>query len=449
MKKITFFVLVSIFCIGLFYSRLVEATVSVNIDVDKPIVLAQEGENVVIKVGLSGDKRKIKVNRKPLNIAIVLDKSGSMASGQKMENAKRGAIELIQRLTKEDIFSLITYDSSARVLIPAQRMQNKDSVVELIKTITAGGSTALFDGVSFGVSELRKNIAGDYLDRILLLSDGIANVGHSSTAELGQYGGLLNKEGIVVSTVGVGLDYNEDLMTALAQKSTGNSYFAKDSDQLPEIFAEEVGEAMTIMAKNIKIDLDILGEAVPEIIIGREGIIKGKTMQVTIGNLYGKNGKYALFEVQVPPSEHGRKVKIARINVEYTDPYLNQVVRKNQDIFISYDKNKELVAKKQNKQILKEAALTRISAVKNKVITLTDKGDYEQAVQLMSGNTALLEKTAQQCDNDKELLAVAEKCQVLSNDISQNKGLTNKFRKQVRNEAYTQIEQQRFVNCQE
>ena len=132
----------------------------------------------------------------------------------------------------------MTYDSRARVLIPSTRVTdaNRRELTEKINAVTLGGSTALFAGVSLAANEIAKCREAGFVNRIVLLSDGQANVGPSSAQELGRLGRGLVKEGVSVSTVGVGSDYNENLMTALAQNSDGNFYFVENSrDSLPDL----------------------------------------------------------------------------------------------------------------------------------------------------------------------------------------------------------------------
>lgn len=121
-----------------------------------------------------------------MNIAIVLDKARSM-QGSKIEEARRGAIEAVKRLGPNDIVSVITYDSTVQVLVPATKLTDKAAVCQKISQIKAGGRTALFAGVSKGAVEVRKFLDKERVNRVVLLSDGKANIGASSPSELGNF----------------------------------------------------------------------------------------------------------------------------------------------------------------------------------------------------------------------------------------------------------------------
>src|SRR6185436_579493 len=133
-----------------------------------------------VRVGLTG----IPINdtgRTPVNVAIVLDKSGSMA-GEKLRKAKEAAIVSIDRLGPNDIVSVIAYDQTVEVLVPATKVSDRLALHRAIERLSADGNTALFAGVSKGAAEVRKFLDPHRVNRIILLSDGQANIGPSSPA---------------------------------------------------------------------------------------------------------------------------------------------------------------------------------------------------------------------------------------------------------------------------
>lgn len=424
---------------------LADSRVRVYADVDKPVVVADRDATVVVKVGLAGIGVASCDKRPPLNIAVVLDKSGSMQADGKMENARLGAIEVVERLEAYDIMSLVVYDTRPRVLFHAQRVKDKHFLVEMIRDIRAGGNTALYGGVSLGQDELRKHISWEYENRIILLSDGLANVGPSSTEDLACLGRALAEEEVSVTTIGVGLDYNEDLMTALASASGGNAYFASSSRDLPRIFAEEASEAMTVAARDVRINMSCSDSVRPLGVIGREGEISGRSMSVTVGGLYGEHEKYALFEVQVPRGESGRRLEIAQVRVDYTDPRTNEKSQNSFVVTVDYDGDEKAADERCNKQIVKDVALTKNSEIKREAVRLADQGDHVAAASLMARGGIELEKAAAACDKDEEMLREAEACGAASREITTNEGMTRYQRKDVVNRIYTQTTQQTYV----
>src|SRR5208337_1493072 len=117
------------------------------------------------------------------------------------------------------------------------------------------GSTALYAGVKMGADQLQEYFSSKRINRVILLSDGIANVGPSSPRQLCRLGNDLAERGISVTTIGVGDNYNEDVMAGLAEASDANYYYVQDTEKLPEIFAKELGELLTVAARDVRIEI--------------------------------------------------------------------------------------------------------------------------------------------------------------------------------------------------
>ncbi len=179
--------------------------VRLSVEPDRSVYQAGERQNGVVRITITAPEpgEQAKNKRTPVNLAVVLDRSGSM-SGDKIEKARDAATTALNMLSEGDIFSLVVYDDKVSTLVPAVFVDDKEGIAEKIRGIEPGGSTALFAGVSSGAAEVRKNLGGRYVNRIILLSDGLANVGPGSPEELGRLGASLVKEGISVSTVGIG-----------------------------------------------------------------------------------------------------------------------------------------------------------------------------------------------------------------------------------------------------
>jgi len=207
------------------------------------VLKADTKQVVPLRVALRGFKLTSDRARPPVNVAIVIDTSGSM-QGEKLARAKEAARMAVERLSSRDITAIVTYSSEACVLVPATRLTDKGPVLAAISALQVSGGTALFAGVSRGAGEVRKFFDRGSVNRVILLSDGIANVGPSSPDELGDFGASLIKDGISVSTIGLGLGYNEDLMSKLARRSDGSHYFVENAADLSRIFQREIGDVL-------------------------------------------------------------------------------------------------------------------------------------------------------------------------------------------------------------
>ena len=377
--------------------------------------------------------------RPAVNLAIVLDRSGSMA-GRKLQKAKEAAIEALRRLGPEDIFSVVVYDDRVKTVVPAQRGRNVERIEGKIRNIRAGGSTALFGGVSQGASEVRKNIDGEYVHRIILLSDGIANVGPRTPEDLGRLGVALIKEGISVTTVGVGTDYNEDLMTRLSEKSDGNSYFVESVSDLSRIFAAELGDVLNVVAKRVRLIIDCPDGVRPMSIIGREGRIRGRTVEFSMNQLYGGQEKFALVEVEIVGRKAGDDMLVANAQVSYE----NLLTRKSETSFgqvnARFSKKKNEVKKSTNIAVQRDYELNVNAMAQEKAISFSDKGKKKDAVNELKKSSARLREIGEEY-NDEKLLEKAEEMEQQAGRI-EKEGMTKKARKSLRTESYQMKHQQ-------
>jgi Ca-activated chloride channel family protein len=375
--------------------------VRLEVSLDKPTMLADKKQSAFVKVGLTGFRLESKDRRAPVNVAIVLDKSGSM-QGEKIAKARDAAIAAIERLGSRDIVSVVAYDSTVTVMVPATRLTDKESVVQQIRRIEADGSTALFAGVSKGAEELRKFLDKDRVNRVILLSDGLANVGPQSPSELGALGASLMKEGISVSTMGLGLDYNEDLMTKLAQNSGGNHVFIEQADDLVRVFNHEFNDVLSVVAQEVAIEIRVADGVRPVRALNVDAEINGQQVIVQMNQLYSEQEKYVMLEVEVPATRAGKSREVAEVRVSYANLQTKTTDRLTSAVSAYFTESLAEVEQKLNTYVC-AAAVLQISNAQNKLATLLrDQGDIEGARKVLLENSQYLGKYAVKY-NDKLL----------------------------------------------
>jgi len=233
-------------------------TLSANLVQDK-IVTGSNGM-VSLALTMTADnvhEDKISEGDNELNnvdMVIVLDRSGSM-SGQKLEDAKNATIKLVSRLTESDRFALVTYSDNARVVSTLINVSPsaKTRLNQLAQAISAGGGTNLGQGLQAGIDILTSASKTGNTGRLILISDGMANKGITSINALGNMASIAVKKEFSISTAGVGVDFNENLMTALADYGTGNYYFMENPSAFAAVFNEEFNQTRTAAATSVKI----------------------------------------------------------------------------------------------------------------------------------------------------------------------------------------------------
>ncbi|MBL9214851.1 MAG: VWA domain-containing protein [Opitutaceae bacterium] len=357
--------------------------VRLRVDVDRAVLPAGSTERAVVKIGLDCIRLPRREARPPVNLALVIDRSGSMA-GDKIARAREAALELVRQLGPRDIVSLVAYDTGVETLIPAQRVGDGRRLEAAICGLEAGGNTALYGGVSRGAAEVRRFIEeARYVHRVILLSDGLANVGPSSPEELGRLGMSLVKEGISVTTIGLGLGFNEDLMTRLALRSDGNTYFVEHSSDLPRIFAAELGDVLNVVARRVVLEIDFPEGVRPMAFVGRDGVIRGQRAELTLNQLYGGQEKFALVEVELSPARPGEEREIACARVSYEDAVNDRAASLSARRNVSFSSSQEKVVASADHQVQADYAANVLAVAKDKAVELVDAGRRDEAAALL------------------------------------------------------------------
>lgn len=374
--------------------------VRLSADLAHPRILAGRKMTTYLKVGLTGFDMEAAARRAPVNVAIVIDKSGSM-QGEKIRHARDAARQALDRLGPGDTVSVVAFSDKVEVVAPASSLAEREAVKAAIDRIQAGGSTALFAGVSKGSEELRKNKQPDRVNRIVLLSDGIANVGPSSPQDLGRLGAALSKEGMTVTTLGLGLDYNEDLMTELALRSDGNHAFIKNSDELAGIFQREFGDILSVVAQRIEIRIRCAQGVRPVRVLGREADIRGQEVTVAMNQLYAKQEKYVLLEVEIPEGAAETDAPVAEVQLSCIN-----AISKSEDKITSHAvarrvSDAALVTASTNKAVLVDVARFIGSEKEALAVKLNDEGRHEEAIKAYSA-------AAMWCTQQGKLLGAEE-----------------------------------------
>ena len=192
--------------------------------------------------------------RLPLHLGIVLDRSGSMA-GPPLEEAKRCAAFIVDRLDARDRVSLVVYDSQVQVLAPCAPVADRESLKRTIAGIVEGGSTNLHGGWLTGAESLAPHTSPTTLSRVILLSDGCANHGITDLPQIAAHVSELAQAGVTTSTYGLGRGFNEQLMVEMARVGRGNSYYGQTAQDLMDPFVEELDLLAALCARNVRLRL--------------------------------------------------------------------------------------------------------------------------------------------------------------------------------------------------
>ena len=231
----------------------IDMHISTKFDFDK--IPSHEEFNVRLMVEIESEPNSNRIG-KPLNLALVLDRSGSM-HGNKLQYVKEAAKTLVNNLDKDDHFSVTVFDSNIEPLIPPVKAGQAYGIEEVIDGIVTGDTTNLSGGYQQGCAFAKEKIDGENISRVMLLTDGLANRGIADPDQLADIAGTMQVDGISTTTIGVGEEYNEFLLGKMAENGGGGAYFIENPNDAPSVFEEELGYLKSLAASdfNLKIVL--------------------------------------------------------------------------------------------------------------------------------------------------------------------------------------------------
>jgi Ca-activated chloride channel family protein len=253
----------------------------------------------------------VRPTRRPMNLAVVLDRSGSMGAEGKMDNAKAAVRALINQLRPDDYVSIVVYDDVVEVLRRSARVRNKAALRRLIDEIYPRGWTNLGGGMLEGFRQAELNAREDYVNRVVLLSDGLANRGITSPGRLREIARDYRSEAITLTTIGVGWEFNENLMVGLSESGGGNYYFIESPRDLASVFQREFDLITELVASNVVIELELEARIRVTDVIGYEFRAEKDRCAIQVGDLYGAESRDITVELTVPPGSGARKLLTA------------------------------------------------------------------------------------------------------------------------------------------
>lgn len=352
----------------------------------KPVVAAPEGEATVL-VRISAPEQADAVRRAPLDVAFVLDRSGSMLGG-KLELAKEGVSLAISRLRDADRAALVAYDDAVDVVQPLAPTtpRLKASLRLALHGIDPGGSTYLSGGWVAGCQELAEaqDIPGhgrvaSRIRRVILLTDGLANVGIVDPLELARHAGELRQRGIATTTVGVGQNFDEGLLSAIAEAGGGNFQYVADPPGLREFFARELQELFTVAAMGFTVTLTIPPGLEAELISAFPVEQRGGALDVAIGDLPAGDEIDLVFSIRVGHNAVGARWPLGVI-AAWTDPRADE----RQSVDVSPEplrrvSQREVDATPSDALVTERAALHRAAAERRAGLDLDRVGRYAES----------------------------------------------------------------------
>lgn len=267
-----------------------------------PYLLQQDGlGDAYLDLRVTG-KNLSGTERKPMNLVLVMDRSGSMADENKLEQVKQAAVAIINQMNAKDRLALVIYDDVVQTILPSTIVENAGMIRELLYALTPGGSTNLCGGLQQGFEEVRKNFRQDAVNRVILLSDGLANVGIIDPEQIAAVAKNIRERSISVSTMGVGIDYNENLMANIADNSGGNYYYISKDVNMADIFRREWNLMQNVVANNAVATIELAKSVEVADVAGFQWSVENGKLLIQLPDIYSGETRRILVHLRAPAS---------------------------------------------------------------------------------------------------------------------------------------------------
>jgi Ca-activated chloride channel family protein len=366
------------------------------------------------------------IERPQLNLGLVIDRSGSM-QGQKIEYAQQAASYAVEQLLPSDRVSITIYDDEVETLVPSTLANHKSHLLHEIKRIQIGGMTALHTGWVQGGNQVSQHLNPEHLNRVILLSDGLANVGETNPDVIASDVNGLTKRGVSTTTMGIGDDYNEDLLEAMARSGDGHYYYIQSPQQLPSIFQQELLGLMATVGTNVTLGIEPqAGVELVEVLNQLDVTPNGR---FRLPNLVISNPVDVVVRLKVPAMTE--EVDLCYFRLSWNDPEQPQEQKIRVSLRLPVVSAAQLEEFPFNSEVRQQAILMITGRAKKEAVKLIDGGDYDRA-------SLLLQETKQQLLNNPDLPMSAPEAEAISDlEVQLQERDYNRYRKTSTHQSYT------------
>jgi len=336
------------------------------------------GGEVWIQIGMQAGRDGAE-GRTPMNLALVLDVSGSMADPQKMPYLKQSLSVFLQELRPEDRVGIVAYNDDAVLLRPVDLVGSGPWIHSIVDRLEPGGSTNLYAGLMMGLGEVDRTFDIRRNNRVILLTDGIANVGVTDPDRIAASALAYSQRGINVSTIGLGLDMNDALLGTLARQGHGAYHFVDSAQEMDKVFRQEVEGLLEKVASEVHVSIEAYPGASLRMITGLDDAPPAQGAEVVLQDMGAGESQVVLARLQTQAAPRGNQT-LARVTLRYFDVFAQtprEAVLEVQAEFggaSSYDPLMDI-------EVRRNVTIVRSAKALRTIDGLWQQGLYEQAWQ--------------------------------------------------------------------
>lgn len=335
-----------------------------------PVIQRQQLAYLLVEVKPTGVMANVQT---PLNLSLVLDHSGSM-SGDKLHNLKEAAKLLFDQMGSNDYVSVVIFDDQVELISPSQPVTDVQKLKGLVDKIKHGGGTEMSNGMELGLQEIKKALDPSRVNRMVLLTDGQTFGDEHICEELGQEAGEL---GVPITALGLGSDWNEEILDAIANASGGVSDFIDKPEKIQAQFQATLSSLQATVVNNAKLTLRLVRGVTPQkawrvlpiIAELNRKTLSERDLQLNLGELEKEQGQALIIELLLEPRKAGR-YRIAQAEVSYDVPSANMTDEKvKEDVIMTFTEDRALI-KQYNAKIMN--MVEKVTAFKLQTRALDD-----------------------------------------------------------------------------
>ncbi len=379
--------------------------------------------------------------RRDLNLSLVIDRSGSMA-GAPLRYALLAAESVVDRLEPSDTFSLVVYDDQVDTIIPPQAVTDKTALKNAIRRIRAGGLTNLSGGWLKGCEYVKGQLDSQKINRVLLLTDGLANVGISDPTVLTTTAGKKAEEGIITTTLGFGQGFNEDLLIGMARAARGNFYFIQSIDEATEVFSIELDSLRAVVGQNLVTTLELAPgvELIDTLSLALVSQNSAGQSVIGLGELYEGEDKLLGLSLNLPGAAVGDlPVLKVHYSADVAQNKAMETVSGTVDVVAKIGTVEES-ALASSSDIILEISRLIIAKAKETALNLAEQGQHSEGESTLRNLVQQLRDRG--LDENFEIAEEIDQLEYFGDRIAQ-RALGNAGRKELRDQTYQTLSRNR------
>ncbi|MBD1855365.1 MULTISPECIES: VWA domain-containing protein [Leptolyngbya] len=379
--------------------------------------------------------------RRDLNLSLVIDRSGSMA-GAPLHHALKAAESVVDQLEATDTLSVVVYDDVVDVPVAPQAVSDKSALKSAIRRVQAGGLTNLSGGWLKGCEFVKAHLDPQKVNRVLLLTDGHANMGIQDPRVLTTTSGQKAEEGIATTTLGFAQGFNEDMLIGMARASKGNFYFIQSIDEASEVFSIELDSLRAVVGQNLSVTIELAPgvELLDTLSLAEVTQTAQGATVIGLGDLYEREDKLLGLSLSLPSASVG---DLPIMRVHYSADVIQdgaiQSVAGTSEIVVKIGTIEES-ASAASSHILLELSQLTIAKTKETALNLAEQGKHQEAEFAL--RSLIQNLRSKGLDETFEIAEEIEQLDYFANRIAQG-ALGNAGRKELRDQSFQSLTRNR------